>query len=118
MATYPRESAGRAVLRNVLIIVGVVATLYLIYLLRKPLGWIVIATFLAIAMSGPVNFLERRVGRRGLAIGLSYIALLLVPVALGAIIVPPVVTGFSTAPPATVRFHSGWKAPGSRVAAT
>jgi predicted PurR-regulated permease PerM len=93
MATYPRESTGRAVLRNVLIVVAVVATLYLIFLLRRPLGWIVIATFLAIAMSGPVNFLERRLGRRGVAVGLAYLTLLLVPVALGAIIVPPVVTG-------------------------
>jgi predicted PurR-regulated permease PerM len=93
MASYPRESTGRAVLRNVLIVVAVVATLYLIYLLRKPLGWIVIATFLAIAMSGPVNFLQRRIGRRGPAIALTYVCLLLVPVALGAIIVPPVVTG-------------------------
>ncbi len=93
MATYPHESTARAVLRNVLIIVAVVITLYLIYLLRRPIGWIVVATFLAIAMSGPVNFLHRHLGRRGIAIGLSYIGLLLVPVALGAIVVPPVVTG-------------------------
>ena len=93
MATYPRESTARSVLRNVLIVVAVAITLYLLYLLRRPLGWIIIATFLAIAMSGPVNFLERHLGRRGIAIGLSYIALLLIPIGLGAIIVPPVVTG-------------------------
>jgi predicted PurR-regulated permease PerM len=93
VATYPHESTARAVLRNVLIIVAVVITLYLIYLLRRPIGWIVVATFLAIAMSGPVNFLHRHLGRRGIAIGLAYIGLLLVPVALGAIILPPVVTG-------------------------
>jgi predicted PurR-regulated permease PerM len=93
VATYPHESTARAVLRNVLIIVGVAITLYLIYLLRRPIGWIVIATFLAIAMSGPVNFLHRHLGRRGIAIGLSYLGLLLMPVALGAIVVPPVVTG-------------------------
>jgi predicted PurR-regulated permease PerM len=93
VATYPHESTARAVLRNVLIIVGVAISLYLIYLLRRPIGWIVVATFLAIAMSGPVNFLHRHLGRRGIAIGLSYIGLLLVPVALAAIVVPPVVTG-------------------------
>ena len=93
MATYPRESTARSVLRNVLIVVAVAITLYLLYLLRKPLGWIIIATFLAIAMSGPVNFLERHLGRRGIAIGLSYFGLLLIPIGLGAIIVPPVVTG-------------------------
>ena len=93
MATYPQESTARAVLRNVLIIVGVAISLYLIYLLRRPIGWIVIATFLAIAMSGPVNFLHRHLHRRGIAIALSYFGLLLVPIALGAIVVPPVVTG-------------------------
>ena len=70
VATYPHESTARAVLRNVLIIVAVAITLYLIYLLRQPIGWIVVATFLAIAMSGPVNFLHRHLGRRGIAIGL------------------------------------------------
>ena len=93
MATYPRESTARSVLRNVLIVVAVAITLYLLYLVRKPLGWIIIATFLAIAMSGPVNFLHRHLGRRGIAIGLAYIGLLLIPIGLGAIIVPPVVTG-------------------------
>ena len=33
----------------------VVLALYLIYLLRKPIGWLLIATFLAIALSAPVN---------------------------------------------------------------
>jgi predicted PurR-regulated permease PerM len=93
VAAYPRESAAQSVLRNVLIVVAVAITLYLIYLLRRPLGWLVIATFLAIAMSGPVNWLHRRLGRRGPAIALAYIVLLLIPVGLGAIIVPPVVTG-------------------------
>jgi predicted PurR-regulated permease PerM len=93
VASYPSESTARAVLRNVLIVVAVVITLYLLYLLRRPLGWIVIATFLAIALSGPVNWLQRRIGRRGPAIALTYVALLLVPVAIGAIVVPPVVTG-------------------------
>jgi predicted PurR-regulated permease PerM len=93
-AAMPRpESAPREIIRNVLIVIGVVLTLYLLYLLRRPLGWIVIATFLAIAMSGPVNWLHRRIGRRGPAITLAYIALLLVPVGLAGIVVPPVVTG-------------------------
>jgi len=93
VATYPRESTAQSVLRNVLIVVAVAITLYLLYLLRRPLGWLVIATFLAIAMSGPVNWLHRRIGRRGPAIALAYVVLLLVPVALGAIVVPPVVNG-------------------------
>jgi predicted PurR-regulated permease PerM len=82
----------RVVLRVVLVIVGVVLLLYLIYRLRKPISWLIIATFLAIAMSGPVNLLNRYM-RRGFAIFLSYLALLAVPVLLGAIFVPPIVNG-------------------------
>ena len=59
----------RAILRIVLVIVGVVLTLYVIYLLRKPIGWIVLATFIAVAMSAPVNLLARHM-HRGLAIAL------------------------------------------------
>jgi predicted PurR-regulated permease PerM len=89
----PFESTPREILRNVLIVLGVVLVLYVLYLLRRPLGWLVIATFLAVAVSGPVNWLHRRLGRRGVAIAATYLALLLVPVALAGIVVPPVVTG-------------------------
>ena len=37
--------------------------LYLLYLVRKPLSWLVLATFLAVAASGPVNALNRRMPR-------------------------------------------------------
>jgi len=87
------DSTPRVIVRNVLIVVGVVLSLYLLFLLRRPLSWLVIATFLAIALSGPVNWLHRRLGRRGPAIALAYLGLLLMPVALTAIVVPPVVTG-------------------------
>jgi predicted PurR-regulated permease PerM len=82
----------RVILPIVLIIVGVVLTLYVIYLLRKPISWIIIATFLAVAMSGPVNALSRYM-RRGFAVLLSYLGLLAVPVLLGAVLVPPIVNG-------------------------
>ena len=72
------DSTPRAILRNVLIVVGVVLALYLIYLLRKPIGWLLIATFLAIALSGPVNYLNRYM-KRGFAIGLVYLMLLSQP---------------------------------------
>ena len=84
------ESTPRAVVRVVLIVLCAVLAVYLVYLLRKPLGWLVIATFLAVAMSGPVNFLGRWM-RRGLAIALSYLMLFLIPIALGAILVPSIV---------------------------
>jgi predicted PurR-regulated permease PerM len=61
----------RALVRTVLTVIAVVIALYVVYLLRKPLTWIFIAGFLAIALSGPVSFLQRRM-RRGLAITLVY----------------------------------------------
>jgi predicted PurR-regulated permease PerM len=84
------ESTPRAILRNVLIVVAVVLALYLIYLLRKPLTWIVIAAFIAIAVSGPVNFLSRWM-KRGLAIAAVYVALILIPMGIGALIIPGLV---------------------------
>src|SRR3954452_2787772 len=82
---------ARTVLRTVLIIVAVVLILYLIYLLRHPIGLILVAAFIAVALSGPVNYLHRHM-RRGFAITIVYIGLLLVPIGLGALVIPPVVT--------------------------
>ena len=50
-----------------------------------------IATFLAVALSGPVNLLSQWM-RRGFAITIVYFCLLLVPIGIGALIVPPLVT--------------------------
>jgi predicted PurR-regulated permease PerM len=86
-----REPAVATILRVVLIIVGVVVSLYLIYLLRKPLSWVFIAGFLAIAMTGPVNFLSRFMPRK-LAITTTYLGLIAIPAAIIAIVVPPIVT--------------------------
>jgi predicted PurR-regulated permease PerM len=84
--------AARAIVRTVLIVVAVMLSLYLIYLLRKPIGWLLIAAFLAVALSGPVNLLQRRM-RRGFAIAIVYLVLLMIPVGIGALIVPPIVNG-------------------------
>ena len=86
------DPPARTIARVVLIVIGVILALYLIYLLRKPLGWIFAAVFLAVALSGPVDFLNRRM-RRGFAITLVYLGMLLIPVLLGSLIFPPIVTG-------------------------
>src|SRR3954451_8328140 len=83
--------SARVVVRTVMIVVAVVLILYLIYLLRKPIGWLLIATFIAVALSAPVNFLDRHM-RRGFAIAIVYLGLLLVPIGLAALVIPPVVT--------------------------
>jgi predicted PurR-regulated permease PerM len=85
------EAPARAIVRIVLIVVGVVLSLYLLYQLRKPISWLLIATFLAVALSGPVNRLQRHM-RRGLAIAGVYLGLLAVPALLIALIVPTLIT--------------------------
>ena len=86
-----REPPARTIVRIVLIIVAVAISLYLIYQVRRPLTWLFISAFLAIALSGPVNGLTRHM-RRGIAIVIVYVGLLLVPIGLVALIVPPFIT--------------------------
>jgi predicted PurR-regulated permease PerM len=81
----------RAILRVVVTVLVCVLALYLVYLLRRPITWIFIAGFIAIALSGPVAFLQRRM-RRSAAVALVYLGLILVPVLIMAALVPPIVT--------------------------
>jgi predicted PurR-regulated permease PerM len=81
------ESTTRYVVRVVLIVVAAALALYVIYLLRKPLSWLVIAAFIAIAVSGPVNLLSQHM-RRGFAIAIVYLTLILIPIGIGALLVP------------------------------
>ena len=81
----------KGIVRIVLVVVCVAIALYLLYLLKKPISWLLISVFLAVALSPPVNYLSRRM-RRGLAIAVTYCGLLLVPILLIALIVPPLIT--------------------------
>ena len=81
----------RSILRVVITVLVCVLVLYLVYLLRRPITWIFIAGFIAIALSGPVNFLQRRM-RRGIAVTLVYLGMILVPVLIISALVPPIVT--------------------------
>ena len=80
----------RSVLRVVFIVLTVAGVLILFRLLWQPIAWIILATFVAVALSGPVNILARRM-RRSFAIAIVYLAMFLVPVGLAALIVPPLV---------------------------
>ena len=80
----------RTVLRVVLIVLAVIGTVLVVRLLWKPIGWVVIAAFIAIALSGPVSLFEKKMPR-GLAIALVYILLLLIPAGIAAAVIPPVV---------------------------
>jgi predicted PurR-regulated permease PerM len=77
--------------RTVATVVGVMFALALISLLQTPLVWLTISLFVAIALSGPVNILHRHM-RRGFALAIVYIAIVLIPIGLGAILLPPLVT--------------------------
>ena len=83
--------AVRDIVRIVLVIVSVAIVLYLLWRLRKPISWVLISVFLAVALSPPVNYLARSM-KRGFAIAIVYVGLLLVPILLIALIVPPLIT--------------------------
>src|SRR5918995_4298275 len=85
------ESNTRIILRAVLIVVAVVIVLYVIYKLRRPISWLVIAAFIAIALSGPVNALSQHM-RRGFAIAIVYLVLLLIPIGILALLIPSMVS--------------------------
>jgi predicted PurR-regulated permease PerM len=85
------ESFDRKVLRTIVTVVLTLLTIYLIYLLQTPLTWLVLAAFVAIAASGPVNKFSRHM-RRGLAIAITYVLMLLIPIGLAALLLPPLVT--------------------------
>lgn len=85
----------RAVLRIVVTVVASALALYLVYLLRTPLSYLLLATFLSVVVSAPVNVLSRRM-HRGLAIALVYAGLVLVPIGISAILIPPAVEATSS----------------------
>src|SRR3954468_22062776 len=82
---------ARVIVRLLFIMVAFAIALWLVFLLRKPISWVLIAIFLAVALSGPVNYLNRRM-RRGLALTIVYLLLLLIPIGIAGIVVPPLVT--------------------------
>jgi predicted PurR-regulated permease PerM len=84
------QPSYRAILRVVATVVLSGLTLYILYLVREPLGYVFLAAFLALAASGPVNLLSRKLPR-GLAIGLVYVGILLLPFVIGLILVPPLI---------------------------
>lgn len=81
----------RIIIRTLFIVVLFAFALWLVFLLRKPISWVLIAVFLAVALSGPVNWLNQWM-KRGFAITIVYLGLLLIPIGIASLIVPPLVT--------------------------
>jgi predicted PurR-regulated permease PerM len=81
---------ARSVLRTTLIVLAVVLAVYVVYLLRKPISWLVIAAFIAVAVSAPVRILSKHMPR-GLAIAAVYTTLVAIPIVLAGLLIPPLV---------------------------
>jgi predicted PurR-regulated permease PerM len=85
------DATPKGIARAVLVVAAVVVCIYLLYLLRKPIGWLVIAAFIAVAAAGPVSMLQQRM-RRGFAIAIVYMIMILIPIGLGALLIPSLVS--------------------------
>lgn len=78
--------------RNVLAAVAVLAALYLVWLVRDIVLLLVLALFVAVALSAPVGAVQRRLRLpRAAAIALVYVLLLGAIVLIGSVVVPPLV---------------------------
>lgn len=93
----------RTVLRVLLIILCAAVTLEVVWIARHVLAWVVIALFLALALNPLVSWIQRRTPlSRGPAIGVAYLIVLIVIVAVGATFLPKLideVNGFVQALP-------------------
>jgi predicted PurR-regulated permease PerM len=97
--------------RTVLAVTGVVVAVGLVlwvsYIARQALTWVVVAAFLALALNPSVEWLQRRghVSRRGAAAAIIYLGALAVLVGLGLLLIPPIadqVGGLADAAPGYV----------------
>ena len=82
---------SRTIARVVLTIVGVLAALYLLYLVRDILELLFVAVFLAVALTPAVAFFERLRLPRGLAILAVYVVGFLILFGIGLLLIPPLV---------------------------
>ena len=88
MRDRPGTVSTSTIVRAVAVVIAAALILYLIYLLRRPIGWIFVAGFIAIALMAPVNILCRHMPRP-LGIALVYLTLVAAPFLLMALMVPP-----------------------------
>jgi predicted PurR-regulated permease PerM len=85
--------SSRLVAKVVLVACGVLAGLYLLYLIREVIGLALIAVFFALAIAPAVNWLSDRKVPRWAAILLVYLGIGAGIFGIGLVVVPPIVTG-------------------------
>jgi predicted PurR-regulated permease PerM len=84
----PSQVTPRTVVVVILTAAAALGALYLLWQLRQLVGWCFVAVFLAAALAPVVDRLQRVGINRGLAIGLTYLVLLVAIVGLEALLVP------------------------------
>jgi predicted PurR-regulated permease PerM len=79
------------VLQVILILVASFIVLEILWISRHVLTWVFIALFLALALNPAVDRLERRIGRRGAAAGIVFVAALIAVALIGLLFIPTLV---------------------------
>ena len=85
------RTAARLVLVALLTTLGVLLALWLLYQLQTIVVWSILALFLAVALRPAVDWLTSRRVPRTIAILLTYLVLLIVVAAVGALVVPTLI---------------------------
>ncbi len=93
MSSEASAASSRLIAKIVLVACGVLAGLYLLYLLRDVIGLVLIAAFFALAIAPAVNWLNDRKVPRWLAILLVYLGIGAGIFGIGLLVVPPIVNG-------------------------
>jgi predicted PurR-regulated permease PerM len=83
----------RTILIALLVMLGVGVVLYILWISRQVVSWILVALFLALALNPAVEWLQRKwVRRRGLAVAITYVSALVATAAVIGTFVPTMVT--------------------------
>ena len=83
--------SARSIAKVILVSAAVLAALYFLYLVRKVVGAVFIAIFLAVALGPAVDFFHRGKVPRGIAILLVYLSITVAMFGVGLLVVPPIV---------------------------
>ena len=82
----------RTVLQTAAVLLGVALALYVVWISRRVITWVLVALFLALALDPAVRFLQSRgVQRRGAAAAIIYVSAIAAVALLSAVLVPPLV---------------------------